>query len=141
MRARAEPKHCDVSSIFCTQNGFFVNFLPSRALRIASRKSTNCVRKITPPVSSLRTSHDLTVAKLKSSKRERCPLEESSSDDDDEQMAPAPAPAPPRAPKKPARKRPRAGSPPARAAAPKLSPGKDLFRRKQDQMRRRRRGD
>ena len=69
------------------------------------------------------------------------PMEESSSDDDDEQMAPAPAPAPPRAPKKPARKRPRAGSPPARAAAPKLSPGKDLFRRKQDQMRRRRRGD
>ena len=67
--------------------------------------------------------------------------DDSSDDDDDVHMAPAPAPALPRAPKKPARKRSRAGSPPARAAAPKPSPGKDLFKKKHAKMRRGRRRD
>ena len=70
-------------------------------------------------------------------------MEESSSDndssDDDDDVQMAPAPAPPRAPKKRGK---RSRSPPAApAAAPKLSPGKDLFKRKHAKMRRGRRRD
>jgi hypothetical protein len=63
--------------------------------------------------------------------------DDSSDDDDDVHMAPAPAPAPPRAPRK------RARAPPGRAdaaEAPKMSPKKQLLRKKQAQMRSRRGG-
>ena len=59
----------------------------------------------------------VTVLACATSMEESSSDDDSSDDDDDAQMAPAPAPAPPRAPKKPARKRSRAGSPPARGCA------------------------